>query len=297
MVDQRTTNDERLSFRARGILSWLLDKPDDWTCNSDAIARASTGGLDIGTDEKPKLTKGEGRDAVRAALNELEAAGYLRRQRKQKPDGTWITETEVHERPLTEDGFSGAGARAEDGNPVVGEPGVGAPGVGGSGPTQGRPPRTETKDPAQELASTPARGDDRSGLPAGDRAKAAAWLLAQEAVRWRIVAGATVTNPDGLATHIAVNDVWPEDGERLTSIAAGMPDWTPQQIANALTETIVPDVENGISPDSAYALYERAEADRQAWLDAPVELPDPETVKRHASAARAALDRNRPKEP
>jgi hypothetical protein len=102
-VDRETLNDERLSFRARGILVWLLDKPDNWQTSGDAIQRAGT----------------EGRDAVRAALNELEALGYLVRTRSQeKATGRWMTETVIYESPgHTEDGFPGVG------NPDVGEPG------------------------------------------------------------------------------------------------------------------------------------------------------------------------------
>lgn len=62
-VARTTVNDTSLSFRARGVLVWLLDKPDGWRVRSEAIALAGT----------------EGRDAIRAALRELEAAGYLTR--------------------------------------------------------------------------------------------------------------------------------------------------------------------------------------------------------------------------
>ena len=92
-VDRRTVNDDRLSFRARGILIWLLDKPDDWRCDSDQIAAAAK----------------EGRDAVRTALNELAAAGYIVRHKDRDERGQWATWTEVHERPVTGDGKPGVG--------------------------------------------------------------------------------------------------------------------------------------------------------------------------------------------
>ena len=85
-IDRAALNDKRLSFRARGILSWLLDKPDNWDVRSEAIA-------DEGT---------EGRDAIRTALNELESYRYVRRLRRQVPGGQWITETWVFERPNEE---------------------------------------------------------------------------------------------------------------------------------------------------------------------------------------------------
>lgn len=104
-IHRDTINDDQLSFRARGVLVWLLDKPDDWSCSSEQIARSG----------------GEGRDAIRSALAELESAGYLQRARVRGPSGRWVTETVVYERPepVHHDGFPG-----------VGEPGVGGPGVG-----------------------------------------------------------------------------------------------------------------------------------------------------------------------
>lgn len=94
-VDRQTVNDSRLSFRARGILVWLLDKPDDWRCEARDIAHAGT----------------EGRDAVLAALRELEALGYLSRVKRQNAGGQWVTDVHVYEVPDgTGDGFPGAGS-------------------------------------------------------------------------------------------------------------------------------------------------------------------------------------------
>lgn len=81
IVDSRAVNDARISMRARGVLMWLLDKPDDWRVSADAIARATT----------------EGRDAIRTALKELETHGYLRRERVRDDDGRWTTESVVSE--------------------------------------------------------------------------------------------------------------------------------------------------------------------------------------------------------
>lgn len=83
-VSRETIGDSSLSFRARGVLVWLLDKPDDWRADSSTIARAGK----------------EGREAVRTALRELEDAGYLVRRKVQGDGGRWVTEVEVHERPV-----------------------------------------------------------------------------------------------------------------------------------------------------------------------------------------------------
>lgn len=56
--------DESLSYRARGILAAVWSHDDGWTIKLKDLAAAS-----------PK----EGIDAVRAAVNELELVGYLRR--------------------------------------------------------------------------------------------------------------------------------------------------------------------------------------------------------------------------
>lgn len=80
-VDKAVVNDSRLSFRARGVLVWLLDKPDDWRIRSTSIAEHGT----------------EGRDAIRAAMVELETLGYLVRSRLNGADGKWHTEILIRE--------------------------------------------------------------------------------------------------------------------------------------------------------------------------------------------------------
>lgn len=79
-----TAQDRRLSFRARGILAHLLDKPDGWRVSSHAIAREGR----------------EGREAVLTALAELAEHGYYRLVRQQTADGRWATLTEVCEEPV-----------------------------------------------------------------------------------------------------------------------------------------------------------------------------------------------------
>ena len=66
--------DGRLSLKAKGLLSYMLSLPDDW--------RFSTRGLTADC--------WEGADAVRKALCELEAAGYLRRTRIRSENGSYV---------------------------------------------------------------------------------------------------------------------------------------------------------------------------------------------------------------
>jgi uncharacterized phage protein (TIGR02220 family) len=59
-IDKRCLEDDRLSWRSKGILAYLLSKPNDWQVSvADLQARGR-----------------EGREAVQAALKELQAAGY-----------------------------------------------------------------------------------------------------------------------------------------------------------------------------------------------------------------------------
>ncbi|MEK2474036.1 hypothetical protein [Streptomyces noursei] len=76
-----TIEDSRLSFRARGILAFLLAKPDNWKVRSESIAAAGQ----------------EGRDAVRKALRELRTYGYYRVVTERLDDGTLVRVTEVHD--------------------------------------------------------------------------------------------------------------------------------------------------------------------------------------------------------
>ncbi|NKQ22767.1 helix-turn-helix domain-containing protein, partial [Brevibacillus laterosporus] len=65
-IDKTPINDDRLSWKAKGLLVYLLSKPDDWTIMIiDLIKHAK-----------------DGRDSVYSGLKELEHAGYLSRVRE-----------------------------------------------------------------------------------------------------------------------------------------------------------------------------------------------------------------------
>lgn len=73
IVARSLLEDRRLSWKAKGLMAYLLSRPDGWDIREqDLINRGPDG---IG-DEK---SRGAGRGAIRAALRELEAAGYLAR--------------------------------------------------------------------------------------------------------------------------------------------------------------------------------------------------------------------------
>jgi hypothetical protein len=92
-----------LSFKARGILIWLLDKPDDWVTSAERIESQGI----------------EGREAVRSALKELEAFGYLVRIKYRDQLGVWRTEWTVYENPSSQPSTGNRRRVAVDGKPSV----------------------------------------------------------------------------------------------------------------------------------------------------------------------------------
>lgn len=71
MLNKTFLNDKQLSFKAKGLLSYLLSKPDDWIVYEGELAKASK----------------EGRSSVRAAIRELIEAGYMERTRTRDEKG------------------------------------------------------------------------------------------------------------------------------------------------------------------------------------------------------------------
>lgn len=115
-ISNSAMQDKRLSFRARGVLAYVLSMPDDWRHSSRRMA-------EIGN---------EGRDAVQAALNELRALGYCEFLRENSPQGKFSTTIIFHEKPkpdfqasaedTAEAGFTGAG-KSETGKTEAGKTG------------------------------------------------------------------------------------------------------------------------------------------------------------------------------
>lgn len=77
--------DKRLSFKSKGILTYLLSKPDDWTVRVHDLISSSA----------------DGESAVRSALRELEKYGYYKKFPVRTEDGAKIDhwESVVYELP------------------------------------------------------------------------------------------------------------------------------------------------------------------------------------------------------
>ncbi|PAK55399.1 helix-turn-helix domain-containing protein [Paenibacillus sp. 7541] len=88
IIDPFFLSDERLSWKAKGLLAYLLSKPSNWRVfTSDLVKRSK-----------------DGRDAVYSAIKELESCGYVeRRQTRDESNRITGMETVVYERPVIDD--------------------------------------------------------------------------------------------------------------------------------------------------------------------------------------------------
>ena len=101
--------DKTISFKAKGLLSLMLSLPEDWDYTLAGLARISL----------------EGKDAIRAAVVELEKAGYVqRRQTTDKAGKFGSNEYIIREYPASHEpppeGPSSASPLSE--NPMTAEP-------------------------------------------------------------------------------------------------------------------------------------------------------------------------------
>ncbi|MFE3206410.1 hypothetical protein [Embleya sp. NPDC059237] len=118
ILPNSTLRDERLSYHARGVLAELLSRPDGWETNADTLserARRARG-------EKT----GEGRRGMRAAISELEDAGYIVRHRNKLENGRFSTDLWVYDVPRNRDTARGT---SDDGTSVDGTPATGTSSV------------------------------------------------------------------------------------------------------------------------------------------------------------------------
>lgn len=94
-IDNRWLRDKRLSWKARGLLAWLSSHTAEFQVSLDRIVKAS---------DK------DGREATRTAIQELEKAGYLIREKDRDSRGRIVSSSYTLVDPSIV------------GNPNVGEP-------------------------------------------------------------------------------------------------------------------------------------------------------------------------------
>lgn len=73
-INNDILSDTELSFKAKGLFSYLWSLPDDWVYYETEVAKHST----------------DGRGSVRSGLKELEEKGYLKRERERNDKGQLV---------------------------------------------------------------------------------------------------------------------------------------------------------------------------------------------------------------
>lgn len=101
IISNSVCMDPRLSMRSLGLLVRLLSRPDNWSTNSETLAREF----------------GCGREQIRSVLRELSTTGYMTLVKSQDAKGQWSQHWMVFDEP-------------KDIQPVAGEPEPGNPYVG-----------------------------------------------------------------------------------------------------------------------------------------------------------------------
>lgn len=117
-INNTVLEDVRLSWEAKGLATYLLSKPDDWRIKTTQLWHASANGI----------------QAVKRILRELEAAGYLQRERSRDPQtGKFVWMQILYEIPLPvetvppAEGETSIGRKPSHGQPSDGKPSDGNP--------------------------------------------------------------------------------------------------------------------------------------------------------------------------
>lgn len=151
ILDKRISEDCRLSWAARGLLVYLLGKPDHWVVSVQALINETSG-----------ARIKSGRDAVWALLGELMTAGYCQRVQSRNDDGTMggmnymISESASFVQPHQDQPFTG--------DPFTGQPGTANPPLVSTDKKQGLKKKQELRESAGAPPAD-AQGDDLTTDP------------------------------------------------------------------------------------------------------------------------------------
>lgn len=93
-IDRRALENNRLSWKAKGILAYLLSRPDDWRVMVNDLVQRST----------------DGKAAIYSALVELEELGYLERALVREGNRLTGWDYTIYEEPRATSGTSASGS-------------------------------------------------------------------------------------------------------------------------------------------------------------------------------------------
>ena len=126
--------DKGLSLKAKGLLSQMLSLPEDWDYTLSGLSHINR----------------ESKDAIRSAVNELEAAGYIQRRQTTDASGKFSgNEYVIHESPVTTEPSL---EKPSSGNPTTDNPSTGKP--SSENPTQLNIDITNTQKQNTDISST-----------------------------------------------------------------------------------------------------------------------------------------------
>ncbi len=134
---------EKLSLKAKGLLSLMLSLPEDWDYTTKGLAHICKDGV----------------DSISTALKELEQQGYLTRQRIRYGNGQLgDIEYTIHEKPVIQESAPPPSPKRE--NPRQAKPRQGIPAQGK--PEQEKPAQLNTKTSRTEEQNTYGSNTDQS---------------------------------------------------------------------------------------------------------------------------------------
>lgn len=149
--------DTRLSYEARGMLGYILVKPNDWRVNVADLARQAGDKTD---EETGTVTRGCGRDRIYRILAELRAAGYMTHSQPKGPDGRLLEGEYV----VTDDPVPQVQEKPDTEKPDTAEPDAGNTGAykrlsatENEAEANGPPPVSVNPPPKPSRGSTPRR--------------------------------------------------------------------------------------------------------------------------------------------
>lgn len=141
VIDNQIIRDETLSWKAKGVFAYLWSMPENWDFYETEVM----------THAK------DGRDALRSAIKELQAAGYMRRQRTRNEKGQVKTsDWELSDKPMLE-------------KPTQAKPTQ-------EKPMQGDPTLPSTNGLSTDLQITDGTNDDDEGHPQTDDPVKKSWV-------------------------------------------------------------------------------------------------------------------------